>query len=147
MFVGCLTSSGKHFLNFQDENKLTINTIGRSCIKSCLNESRQTVDCKWLENEGKLDRDCNLVHWIGTAILPCYRPTTDPSKRFCKDSKRANLKHPHYDRAWLHTSTSRKAKRSPHFCKGFTVGRKKTKVTIFPQSALEVHKEDVSDEK
>ena len=34
LIVGCLMSSGKYFMHNQDENKFTINTIGRPCHKT-----------------------------------------------------------------------------------------------------------------
>ena len=133
LIVGCLASSGKYFMRIQDENKFTINTIGRSC--------HNRGHLGWwsgkfglpLENEGILDRDRNFALQQVT-----YGPLKELLQGFltCKERGTLLTRGIRFNISNLtgrdcELDTSRTAKRTPHFGKLFTAGRKKTKWPYF----------------
>ena len=126
-------SSRKYFMHIQDENKFTINTVGRSCHNRGYLGWWSGKFGLPLENEGLLDWDRNFALQQAT-----YGPLKELLQGFltCKErgilfTRDIGFIVPILTGRDCELDTSRTAKRTPHFSKRFTAGREKTKWPYF----------------
>ena len=133
LIVDCLKFTGKYYMHVQDENKLTIDTTGRFCDNR--GPPGWWLVEFWLPlgNEGIMDMDRNLALQQAT-----YGPLEELLQGFfmCKElgtlfTRGIGLNLTILTGRSCKLDTSHTAKRTPHFSKRFTVGRKKTKWQYF----------------